>query len=258
MSTWVLLRGLARESRHWGSFPQTLRNHLPDAHLPDTHVVSIDLPGNGRFWRQRSPSSIDAMVEHCRQQLAELAIDPPYNLAALSLGGMVAAAWCVQYPHEIARGVLINTSFRTFSPFWQRLRPNCYLTLLRLMLVSKNALRREQQVLRLTSNAHADDERVAERWAHYATESPLSLRNVCRQIFAASQFRAPAAAPCVPLLILASRGDRLVNPHCSQQIAKQWNVPLALHPTAGHDLPLDDSAWVIQQIVIWGGKIKPT
>ena len=29
MSTWVLLRGLTRESRHWGDFPDILREHLP-------------------------------------------------------------------------------------------------------------------------------------------------------------------------------------------------------------------------------------
>lgn len=246
MSTWILLRGLARESRHWGSFPQTLRTHLSDA-----NVVLVDLPGNGRCWQQRSPTSIDAMVEHCRQQLTELGIEPPYNLVALSLGAMVAAAWCVNYPHEISRGVLINTSFKTFSPFWQRLRPSCYLTFLRLILMSHNPLQREQLVLRLTSSEHIEDESVAERWSHYAIDSPLSWRNVCRQIFAASQFRAPVAAPCVPLLILASLGDRMVNSHCSQQIAEKWNASLALHPTAGHDLPLDDSAWVIQQIVTW-------
>ena len=28
MSTWVLLRGLTRESRHWGDFPDILREHL--------------------------------------------------------------------------------------------------------------------------------------------------------------------------------------------------------------------------------------
>ena len=246
MSTWVLLRGLARESRHWGSFPQTLHNHLPDA-----NVVPIDLPGNGRFWQQRSPTSIAAMVEHCRKQLTELECEPPYNFIALSLGAMVAAAWCVNYPDEISRGVLINTSFKTFSPFWQRLRPSGYLTFLRLLLMSRNPPQREQLVLRLTSNEHAEDESVAERWSHYAIDSPLSWRNVCRQIFAASQFSAPVTAPCVPLLILASLGDRLVNPRCSQQIAKNWNTSLVLHPTAGHDLPLDDSAWVIQQIVTW-------
>ena len=246
MKTWVLLRGLARESRHWGSFPQALQDHQPDA-----RVVPLDLPGNGRFWQQRSPTSIDVMVEHCRRQLTVLGVEPPYNLVALSLGAMVAAAWCVNYPKEISQGVLINTSVRTFSPFWQRLRPTSYLTFLRLMLTPGNTQWREQQVLRLTSNEYAEDKSVAECWARYAMDCPRSRRNVFRQLVAALKFRAPVGAPSAPLLILASIGDRMVNPDCSRQIAKKWKATLVLHPSAGHDLPLDDEAWVIQQIVAW-------
>lgn len=246
MSTWILLRGLGRESRHWENFPQTFRDHIPG-----TLTLALDLPGNGRYWQQQSPCSIIAMVDHCRTQLAEQRIDPPYCLMALSLGAMVAVAWCERYPDEIARGVLMNTSFRTFSPFWQRLRPSCYPTFLRLITSSTNAQQREQHILRLTSTRRAEDTSVAESWARYAKSAPLSRRNVWHQLFAALRFRAPLVAPRVPLLILASAQDRMVDPHCSRKIAEQWNAPCALHPTAGHDLPLDDGAWVIQQTINW-------
>ena len=39
MSTWVLLRGLAREARHWGEFPACLASRLAGARL-----VAVDLP----------------------------------------------------------------------------------------------------------------------------------------------------------------------------------------------------------------------
>lgn len=241
-----MLRGLGRESRHWGNFSHRLHDRMPG-----TRTLTLDLPGNGQYCKQQSPTSIIAMVEHCRTQLSEQRIDPPYCLLALSLGGMVAVAWCERYPHEIARAVLMNTSFRTFNPFWQRLRPSCYPTFLRLMTSSLNEQQREQHILRLTSTQHAEDTRVAEAWGRYAKSSPLSRRNVWRQLLAASQFRAPSAAPRVPLLILASARDRMVNPHCSLKISEKWQAPCALHPTAGHDLPLDDSDWVIQQVINW-------
>ena len=48
---------------------------------------------------------------------------------------------------------------------------------------------------------------------------------------------------------LLERLDRLVSPRCSQRLAAAWKVPLALHPSAGHDLPLDDPDWLLAQLV---------
>ena len=58
MSTWVLLRGLTRESRHWGEFPARLQSRFANS-----NVVALDLPGNGRLNAQRSPASIEAMAD---------------------------------------------------------------------------------------------------------------------------------------------------------------------------------------------------
>jgi hypothetical protein len=30
-------------------------------------------------------------------------------------------------------------------------------------------------------------------------------------------------------------------------IAQKWNVPLLVHPEAGHDLTLDEPSWVLTQ-----------
>ena len=38
---------------------------------------------------------------------------------------------------------------------------------------------------------------------------------------------------------------------CSLRLASSWAVPLILHLHAGHDLPLDDPEWVIDQIQRW-------
>ena len=57
MTTWVLLRGLTREARHWGPLPQRLAPRLGGA-----PVVALELPGNGSRHRERSPESVDQMV----------------------------------------------------------------------------------------------------------------------------------------------------------------------------------------------------
>jgi len=118
MSTWILLRGLTREKRHWRGFSQALLMELPGA-----RVIELELPGNGELNGMASPSNIAAMASHCRAELAGLGIPPPYHLLAMSMGAMVATAWVVSHPEEVEACVLINTSFGAFSPVYQRFRP---------------------------------------------------------------------------------------------------------------------------------------
>lgn len=246
MSTWVFLRGLMREARHWGRFPEIFRSEIPDA-----GVEFLDLPGNGRLHHLRSPMRIEEMVESCRQELARRGVAPPYHLLALSLGAMVAMAWSARYAEDIRACVLINTSVRSFSPFYRRLRAMRYPELLRLGLRRRNIRARERTILRLTSrfgDARAD---VLESWIGYAQECPTTGGNVLRQLVAAARYRAPAHRPEFPILLLASAGDHLVDPVCSHHLAERWQAPLAIHPHAGHDLPLDDGPWVTRQVRDW-------
>lgn len=249
MSTWVLLRGLTRDSRHWGDFPEILRQHLGDA-----EICLIDLPGNGRLNDRKSPSQVLAMAEDCRAQLHERGLAPPYFLLAMSLGAMVAVAWADRYPAEVAGCVLINTSLRPFSPFYHRLRPRNYLPLLAMLLPGNDAARREKTILRLTSSQPDRPKKQAE-WAAYARENPVSAGNALRQLLAAAGYRAPLRQPRPPLLVLASAGDRLVDPQCSRRLAGHWQAAFVEHPTAGHDLPLDDGAWVAGQLALWSRQL---
>ena len=68
---------------------------------------------------------------------------------------------------------------------------------------------------------------------------------------AAARYQAPAQPPPVPTLLLASVQDRLVSVACSRALARHWQCALQVHPTAGHDLPLDAGAWVVAQIDAW-------
>ena len=251
MSTWVLLRGLTRESRHWGEFAQTLGRELPDA-----KVVALDLPGNGRLHHLKSPWSIEEMASQCRKDLLTQSLRPPYYLLAMSLGAMVAVAWAKQHPEELLGCVLINTSLRPFSPFYRRLRLANYPTLLALALQGATASEREQVILRMTSRHMRSRSDVLANWRRYAHECPVSRANAARQLLAAARYRAPRDKPAPPLLILASAADALVDPRCSQQLAACWKCEVLEHPSAGHDLPLDDGPWVARQVRRWLERTK--
>jgi pimeloyl-ACP methyl ester carboxylesterase len=244
MAAWVFIRGLVRERRHWGTFIATF-----EALVPGSQVHAIDLPGNGMLNQQRSPATIDAMVESCRAQLVASGLHPPYSVLAVSMGAMVAVHWSQKYPAEVARQVLINTSMRPFSRFYQRLRPANYAALASLILTRATARRWEQAIFRMTSNLAAPD--VVNQWLSLRAEHPVSLSNALRQLWAAARFRAQAQRPEAPTLVLASQRDALVSVQCSITLVAAWGFPLQLHASAGHDLALDDGAWVARQVAQW-------
>ena len=241
MSTWIFLRGLTRESGHWGAFVEQFQHTFPEA-----QVLTLDLTGNGALHRQTSPWCVADMVEHCRAQLAQRGVQPPYHVLAMSLGAMVAVAWSHAYPQELASQVLINTSMRPFNPFYQRLRPANYIDLLRLAALGATDEEWERTVLRLTSNQAREE--VLAPWIRMRLEHPVSRANALRQLVAAARFRAPLTRPPTPTLLLASERDQLVSVACSKAMAQHWQCELRVHPSAGHDLPLDDGPWVAAQL----------
>lgn len=245
MTTWVFLRGLSREARHWGDFPATFRASL-GASAGD--ILTPDLPGNGRRHREESPLTVEAMMEACRRDLREQGRAPPYHLLALSLGGMVALAWARRYPEECRAVVLLSSSLRPHNPIRQRLRPGAWPILLKLLLATPE--QRESAILALTSADPRAHRQVLPDWLAYARECPVSRRNTLRQLLAAARFHMPEK-PAARLLILAGEGDRMVDPRCSATLAATWGADFARHPTAGHDLPLDAGAWVADKVRDW-------
>lgn len=248
MSTWVLLRGLMREQRHWGDFPAQLGMALPGA-----TVITLDLPGNGARHRDDSDTSVAGMVESARASVRAAGVQGPVHVLALSLGAMVAVEWAARHPRELAGVVLVNTSMRPFSRFHQRLRWQNYPAILS-MALRGGAARRERTILHLTSNGHAGDAALLARWEAIGATAPVSRMNALRQLWAAARYRAPATPPAVPMLVVASEGDRLVDPACSLTLAAAWNVACKLHSSAGHDLPLDESEWLVAIVAKWAGQ----
>ncbi len=249
MTAWVLLRGWMRDARHWGEFPRQFQQAIGANHT----VLPLDFPGNGLLHAQTSFTRVEAMADYCHGQVAQSGCAPPYRVLALSLGAMVAVAWNDLYPGDLERMALINTSLAPYSPFYHRLRPENYAALATAVL--RGAVdRREDLIIRLTSNIASQTRRrraIVRRWVGYEKEYPLTRTNMLRQLIAAARYRAPPSPPSIPVLLLGGTRDRLVDVRSTLALAQRWHCPLRLHPTSGHDLPLDDGDWVVRQITEW-------
>ena len=244
--SWILLRGLAREARHWGDFAARFA-----LQCGDEEVIALDLPGNGAFYLQTSPAQVPEVVEFLRLQLRVKALRPPYNLLAMSLGGMVAADWAQRYPREVTRLVLINTSMRPFSGAPQRLRPANWLQLALLAARWADAGYAERVIHQLTCHEAAARAGDLAAWLQIRKSAPVSAGNAARQLLAAARFSCATAAPACHVLVLSSRADQLVHPLCSAQLAAAWQAMHHQHAWAGHDLAHDDSDWVCRKVLDW-------
>jgi len=219
--------------------------------FPSANIHTLDLPGTGCFYHHTSPSNIQDITDTIRRQALEQGLlTRPVTILALSLGGMVAWEWMQKYPDDVNGAVLVNTSFASLSPFYQRLRWQSYGKFAQ-VLAQTNTFRRELAILQLVSNRRDLDRIIASQWEKIQAKRPVSFKNSLRQIIAAASYRPTVSKPRQPVLLLNSRGDRLVAPMCSEAIHKQWQIELNTHPWAGHDLSLDDGVWLAQQLKNW-------
>mgnify|MGYP001283341154 CR=1 FL=1 len=235
----ILLRGLTRGTHHWGEFPKQLK-----AAFGHQKIIPIDLAGNGDRYKEASPVSIKLALEDIRNEVKKLKQEGPVTILALSLGGMITLQWLNDYPDEIDKAIIINSSHAGLSPLTKRMRP---LSILKLLLAILQPISlRESSIYSLTSNNPINKE-LLEQWITEAKNHPVSLANAYRQAQAARKFKTRINIDATKLLILASENDRLVNVDCSIDIAKSTQSNIKYHTSAGHEVTLDDPLWVIYQ-----------
>jgi pimeloyl-ACP methyl ester carboxylesterase len=241
---WLLLRGLARERRHWHDFPRVLSRQR------GTHrVYLLDVAGVGTEHRVRPRPSLEWLARDLGQRLQALPLpDEGWSLLGLSLGGMLCLELCRLYPDRIRQAVIINASSR-LSPLAARLRLGALARLIQ-VLGSREPRRREHLLLQLTSSLPAAERHgFAERAAAFAIDAPVHPSAVVQQLLAAARFYPPDPRSLrARLLFLASRSDALVDPLCTRDLARFYAASYAEHPSAGHDLPLDDPAWLREHL----------
>ncbi|MFN7684214.1 MAG: alpha/beta fold hydrolase [Oligoflexia bacterium] len=244
---WLLLRGLSREKRHWGNFSNLLAESSVGG-----RVIGLDLPGAGSEHLRASPDSISGIAEDLRQRWLRIREDQPgpWGVIAISMGGMIAMDWCSRFPHDFSAAVLINSSAANLGRPLERVRPRALFTAISL-LGQPDLQRRELGILKLTTRLRETEvESISKRWASFAVEYPVSAATAFTQIMAASKFNAPSTLS-VPLLVISGAGDLFTAPVCSDRLAKKYNAKHVVHPSAGHDLPLDAPEWMVSQISNW-------
>ncbi|HTV22289.1 MAG TPA: alpha/beta hydrolase [Polyangiaceae bacterium] len=252
---WLLLRGLAREQRHWYEF-----RDLFAARMGSDSVVLVDLAGAGSERTTLPRPSVPWLARDVVRRvpaLAEPRAADRWSVVGLSLGGMLALELCTMYPLQIEAAVIVNSSSRLTSAR-ARLRPDAALRLARAACI-RDPVQRELAILGLTS-ALPDAERLlyARRAAEFARDAPASRWAVALQLLAAGRFRPPARARLhARLAFVCSRHDGLVNPRCTRDLAARFGAACEEHPWAGHDLPLDDPAWLCDHIARFAARDQP-
>jgi pimeloyl-ACP methyl ester carboxylesterase len=249
MIHWLFLRGLSREARHWLPFPDRFEKDVAGSRV---HV--LDLPGAGTEWRRTAALTVAATARDVRARWLRLRDQHAgdgacWAIVGISLGGMVTLQWLADYPADFERGVVINTSAGDLSPPWRRMRMGVWPGVTRALRAS-DPVAREREILRATTRMFKGHDALAVTWAEYHRTQPMTHPNVLRQLAAAARFRSPPRIG-VPLLVLAAADDPLARAECGHRVACKYGAPFEQHPSAGHDLPLDDPGWVTAQVAQW-------
>lgn len=241
MSKIILLRGLAREQKHWD---QEFLNMLIRR---DLVPVMIDLPGAGEYRDLTSPTEVEDYVSFLQTRIRDVLDEgEKAYLLGHSLGGMIAIRWAFEYPENFNKVFLVNTSDKRSRSLPERLRPFGLWQMFNIMK-TRNIKKQELEILKMNSNNNLARQKALPKWVSLACSRPVKIRSILNQLLAASKFEAPSKLE-VPLLYISSKADRMVSYKCSKRLAKQHHANILLHDRAGHDIPLDDPDWLVDCI----------
>lgn len=239
---WIFLRGLTRGNIHWAEFPSVFKKINPDAEME-----FLEIPGNGQCFNESSPVSISDLVRTLRSKSRFVQENKTFNICGISLGGMAAMKWSETYPKEIESITVINTSLSQYSSFDKRLLPENYELLIRTLFLT-NTYEQEENVMKITSNKFDENRKYLEVFAEFSKNHEITKMNFLRQLILAKTIQIDTI-PLVPFKIINCTHDRLVHYSCSVEIAAKLGGELITHPTAGHDLPLDEPEWLSEILV---------
>ena len=241
-ANFYLLRGLGRDSRHWGSFIQQLESQSY-CHK----AIGMDLPGTGRFNELSSPLTIKQTAEFVATQI-ETDEHEPKVLVAVSLGAMVGLELLKIRPQMFQKAFVMNSSFKNLSPIKHRLQLAGMKQLVKILSFKNDPEKSEYEVLKMVSANKERWQEVSQEWAKLATEKRIKPQNFARQLAAAALYKLYPEPPETPVIILNGGKDKMVHPDCSQALADYWEAPLYTNLKAGHDICIDDPEWVLERI----------
>lgn len=228
MATWVLLRGLMRDKRHWQDFGERLKRL-------GIMVISMDTLGNGELNRLTSPYS---MAEYAKDMLERLDTDESYYLIGLSMGGMIALEMARLAPDRIKAVALLNSSAADLSPWYHRCRVSGVYRAIKTRLRGRELNWVESSIVNLSTFSQGNNYRLVHSWSLYRQGAKTSMANAFRQLMACAKFHCPSLSS-TPVLVLSGAKDVLVDNLCSERLARKYLAPMVKLPLSGHDIALD-------------------
>ncbi len=239
----VLVRGLARSKEHWHGFPENLLKKMGAAELE-----YLDLKGSRPNDKKLFLPDLSRMVDDLRK---EIDTSEPFHFVSISLGAMLALEWARKYPNEVKSVVAMNTSHAKYAKLLHRLRPQSWFYLAKIIR-AKSLEEKEKYILEMTSNLPKEKRKqIISQNVDISEENPIAFPAAILQLITAATYRKSWKNIKVPVLLLNSNGDRMVDPKASINLSKKMGWKLIQHPWAGHDLPADDPQWVAEQVHNW-------
>jgi len=241
-----LIRGLTRESGHWGDFVNLFESQLPEAKI---HL--LDLPGAGIYHKTKAPNSFKRMVDFMRKEAIDSINPEEHNIIfATSLAGMLATEWTINYKNDFDGLIMVNSSFKGICSINERANKSVRSDMLKILLTN-NIKRRERLIININSNKPGMVDKLLNSWVLIQKKRKMSRMNIFRQTLAGMRYNLNGKKPEIPILIVGSKGDRMVSPSCTEKIHDHFGGDLIWHPTSGHGLPLDEPEWLSKIVSNW-------
>ncbi len=245
--TFYLLRGIGRESGHWGT-------HVPEAiraNMPNARFVMMDLPGAGKYHNQSALPTIEKMADFLREQYH------PQNdslskrvIVATSLAGNVALEWVSTYPTDFHGAVLISSSLKGVCKGKERVKPEAKKDFVNIFLMDDIA-EREKAFLSINSNLNEEKDSLLTSWVALQQQHPVSKGTLLKQTLAGMVYKPDPTKPISQVLVVGSEADKIVATSCLENVAESLDSELYLHPEAGHGLPIDVPDWLADTVSYW-------
>jgi pimeloyl-ACP methyl ester carboxylesterase len=241
-----LIRGLTRESGHWGNFVNLLESQMPEAKI---HLM--DLPGAGIYHKTNAPSSFKKMVDFMRKDMIDRINPEEHNIIfATSLAGMLATEWTINYKNDFDGLIMVNSSFKGICSTNERANKSIRGDMLRILLTN-SIKKRERLIIKVNSNKPGMVDKLLDTWILIQKKRKMSRINILRQTLAGMRYELKGGKPEIPILVIGSKGDRMVSPSCIEKIHNHFGGDLIWHPTSGHGLPLDEPEWLSKTVSNW-------
>lgn len=101
--TVIFIHGVGLDKSMWGGQVAGLAKQY--------HIIGYDMLGHGDSPEPQSRDTIEAYAEQLERLIKGLKIDKPITVVGFSMGGLVARAFALKYPHRVARLVVLNSVF---------------------------------------------------------------------------------------------------------------------------------------------------